>query len=149
MFKQILDVVIPDVTVRDLVSLSGDLRKEWLDYAKVQCIPKTKETPDAQTNIATSEPLKIEFATPLREIEVELFGGKKELALLDEGSEIVLVRKDVWEELGFKVNREQEMMMRTADGSTAPLEGCAEYLEIMVDGLRTWAHVDRGKGWSG
>ncbi|KAJ3877717.1 hypothetical protein F5051DRAFT_311236, partial [Lentinula edodes] len=46
-----------------------------------------------------------------------------------------------WEELGFKVNREQEMMMRTADGSTAPLEGCAEYLEIMVDGLRTWAHA--------
>ncbi|KAJ3924527.1 MAG: hypothetical protein NXY57DRAFT_969692, partial [Lentinula lateritia] len=45
MFRRTLDVVVPDVTVRDLVSLSSDLRKQWIDHTKVQRIPTTTDEP--------------------------------------------------------------------------------------------------------
>ena len=53
----------------------------------------------------------LEFATLLREVEVVVMGRQQELGLLDEGSEIVIVREDLCDELGLKVNRKRRMMM--------------------------------------
>lgn len=131
MFQRILDVTVPNVTVNDLVALSGDLRKEIVDYTRTQRVPKPTQ---AQTTAALA------YSTPLQEIDVRL-AGKEEVGLLDEGSEIVVVRKDVWEELGFKVNPEVEMVMQTANGGKEPMLGCAENLEIEVGGLKTRAHA--------
>ena len=33
------------------------------------------------------------------------------------------------------------MMMQTANGGTEMMEGCTEYLQLVVDGLKTWAHA--------
>ncbi|KAF8805848.1 hypothetical protein BYT27DRAFT_7103566, partial [Phlegmacium glaucopus] len=83
----------------------------------------------------------LEFCTPLREIKVALKGKTSEWGVLDDGSEIVVVRKDLWEELGFDVNKERLMMMQAANGSRERMEGCAEFLEVTVGDVRTWVHA--------
>jgi len=63
------------------------------------------------------------------------------LGLLDEGSEIVIVREDLYDELGLEVNRKRRMMMQTMNGGKEELQRCVEYLELEVGGVKTYAHV--------
>ena len=68
-------------------------------------------------------------------------GRQRELGLLDEGSEIVIVREDLCDELGLEVNRKRRMMMQTANGGKKELQGCVEYLELKVGRVKTYAHT--------
>ncbi|EIW84689.1 hypothetical protein CONPUDRAFT_34772, partial [Coniophora puteana RWD-64-598 SS2] len=77
----------------------------------------------------------------LRELRVTLNGSHEEHALLDEGSEIVVIRQDIWQKLGLPANKERTMIMQTANGTTQEMAGCAEMLEIDVGGIKTWAHA--------
>ena len=61
--------------------------------------------------------------------------------MLDGGSEIVLMREDLWKEVKAPVNMSRKMRMEAANCSMSELPGCAEMLEIDVEGLKTWAHV--------
>jgi len=62
--------------------------------------------------------------------------------LLDEGSEIVVVRKNLWEELSMGlINKKWMMMMEMANRAKEAMEGCTEFLEIKVDGMKTWDHA--------
>lgn len=71
-----------------------------------------------------------------------MVSGKVVVAgVLDEGSEIVVVRKDLWEELGFAVNKARLMLMQSANGLKEVMEGCAEFLELEVGGVKTWVHA--------
>ncbi|KAH7922153.1 hypothetical protein BV22DRAFT_977184, partial [Leucogyrophana mollusca] len=77
----------------------------------------------------------------LREIEVLVNRVKTELGLLDEGSEIVVIREDAWRESQAAINECMRMMMQTANGAFQETKGCLEMLEIDVDGLKKWAHA--------
>lgn len=107
------------------------MRKEIVDYTRTQKIPKATQ---AQATAA------LVYSTPPREIDIQLAGRKEEVDLLDKGSEIVVVRKDVWEELGFKVNPAIEMTMQTANEGKGLILECAENLEIEAKRLKTRAH---------
>ncbi|KAF9472290.1 hypothetical protein BDN70DRAFT_818863, partial [Pholiota conissans] len=74
-------------------------------------------------------------------MEVVVGGKINEMALLDEGSEIVVIRRDLWEETGHGVNKERKMVMETANGGKEAMAGCAEYLKIEVGGIQTYAHA--------
>ena len=63
------------------------------------------------------------------------------MGLLDEGSEIVIMREDLCEELELKVNKKRKMTMQTANGGKEELRGCVEYLELEVGGVKTYAHA--------
>ena len=53
-----------------------------------------------------------------------------------------MVRKDLWEELFVgPMNKKQMMMMEMANGAKEVMEGCTEFLEIKVDGMKTWAYA--------
>jgi len=43
-------------------------------------------------------------------------GRYRKMGLLNEGSEIVIVREDLCKELGLKVNKKKRMIMQTANG---------------------------------
>ena len=84
---------------------------------------------------------QVEFAEPLCKLKVIVNGKKEEPGLLDGGSEIVLIREDLWKEVGASVNVKRKMMMEAVNRLTSELLGCVEMLEIDVEGLKTWAHV--------
>ncbi|KIK32962.1 hypothetical protein CY34DRAFT_42394, partial [Suillus luteus UH-Slu-Lm8-n1] len=77
----------------------------------------------------------------LREIRVTLNGIHSELGLLDEGSEIVVIREDVWRKTNAPINQSVRMHMQTANGGSQEMAGCLEMLEIDVEGIKTWAHA--------
>ncbi|KAG2086156.1 uncharacterized protein F5147DRAFT_542134, partial [Suillus discolor] len=75
------------------------------------------------------------------EICVTLNGVHSELGLLDKGSEIVVIREDIWKKTKAPINKEVRMRMQTANGGSQEMAGCIEMLEIEVEGIRTWAHA--------
>ncbi|KAG2069209.1 hypothetical protein BDR04DRAFT_992891, partial [Suillus decipiens] len=77
----------------------------------------------------------------LRELCVTLNGVHSELGLLDEGSEIVIIREDIWRKTNVPWNQQICMRMQTANGGAKDMGGCIEMLEIDVEGIKTWAHA--------
>jgi len=141
-FKGILEVTVPNITVADLLAISPELRKEAVEHCRTHRVPAPATI--LSTNalaLKTPSPRLIEHTTPLREIRVTLNGVHPELGLLDEGSEIVVIRKDIWEKTKAPINREICMRMQTANGGSQEMAGCVEMLEIDVEGIKTWAHA--------
>jgi len=68
-------------------------------------------------------------------------GRCREWGLLDKGSEIVIVQEDLCKELGLEVNKKRRITMQTADGGKEEMQGCVEYLELEVGGVKTYAHA--------
>ncbi|KAG2052221.1 hypothetical protein BDR06DRAFT_857688, partial [Suillus hirtellus] len=77
----------------------------------------------------------------LRELHVTLNGVHSELGLLDKGSEIVIIREDIWRKTNAPRNQGIRMRMQTANGGAQEMGGCVEMLEIDVNGIKTWAHA--------
>ena len=134
--QKILDVEVPNIQVRDLLALSGDLRREMVDQTRTQ-----NKVPAVGAALVTLPEMPVEFATPLREVEVVVMERHRELGLLDEGSEIVIVREDLCKELGLEVNKKRRMTMQMANGGKEEMQGCVEYLELEVGGVKTYAHA--------
>lgn len=133
--QRILDVEVPNLKVRDLLALSGDLRKQMVENTR------TQKSPLVNAALTSMPSTPLEFATPLREVEVVIMRRQREMGLLDEGSEIVIIREDLCKELGLEVNRERKMIMQTANGGKEEMLGCIEYLELEVGGVMTYAHA--------
>jgi len=84
--QRILNVEVPNVRVHNLLALSGELRREMVDQTHTQ-----NKIPAVGAALVTLPEMPVEFATPLREIEVVVMGRCREMGLLDESSEIVIV----------------------------------------------------------
>jgi len=134
--QRMLEVEVPNIRIRDLLALSGDLQWELVDQTHMQ-----NRMPVVGATLATMPRTLLEFATPLREVVVVVMGRQRELGLLNERSEIVIVREDLCDELGLEVNRKRRMTMQTANGGKEELQGCVEYLELEVGGVKTYAHA--------
>lgn len=142
-----LDVVIPNVTARDILSLSGDMRRTMVERLRITRVPTDPNLKaNAQVHNATLNQQgqavpDLDFCMPLHEMDVVVGGKVVEAALLDEGLEIVVIRKDLWRDSGYGVNKARTMSMQTANLGEEEMEGCVEYLELEVRGIRTWAHA--------
>ncbi|KAG2073700.1 hypothetical protein BDR04DRAFT_1009800, partial [Suillus decipiens] len=77
----------------------------------------------------------------LQELCVTLNRVHSELGLLDEGSEIVIIREDIWRKTNTPQNQQIHMRMQAANGGAQDMGGCVEMLEIDVKGIKTWAHA--------
>lgn len=139
--RRVCETVVQDVTVGDLLGLSAELRKDFTEYTRVVRIPadEARASYAAQGPVAAAAVASpaVDYVTPLREIDVQFANGQVEGALLDQGSEIAVMRQDLWAELGLPLNKEREMRMQCANGSWERIPGCAEGVELYVDGLRT------------
>ncbi|KAG2063734.1 hypothetical protein BDR04DRAFT_1186167 [Suillus decipiens] len=70
-----------------------------------------------------------------------LNGIHGEMALLDEGSELVVIQEDVWKKTRAPINKNIHMRMQTANRGSQDMSGCLEMLKIDIDGIKTWAHA--------
>lgn len=110
-----------------------------VEYSRTYRIPAVVANATVEPDVST--PLLVEYSTPLCELPVKLNGIHEDLALLNEGSEIVVIREDVWKECKVPMNAGLHLKMQTANGGTQLMHGCVEMLEIEVAGIRTWAHA--------
>ena len=74
-------------------------------------------------------------------VTVTLNGIHEDFGLLDDGSEIVVICKDIWKASQAKINSQVRTCMQTANGSIQEMPGCIKMLEINVEGIKSWAHA--------
>ena len=67
--QRMLEVEVPNIRIRDLLALSGDLRWEMVDQTCTQ-----NRMPVVGATLATMPGTLLEFVTPLREVEVVVMG---------------------------------------------------------------------------
>jgi len=72
--QKILDVEVLNIRIRDLLALSGDLRREMVDQTRTQ-----NKVLAVGAALVTLPEMPVEFATPLQEIEVVVIGRCHEL----------------------------------------------------------------------
>jgi hypothetical protein len=129
--QNVLDLVIPSITVSDLLTISPELQKEAVDHCRTQCVPIPSINLSTNVSVPTIQrgtPVEIEHTMPLREICVMLNRVHPELGLLDEGSEIVMIQEDIWRKTNAPRNQQTHMRMQTANGEAQEMGGCIQML---------------------
>jgi hypothetical protein len=89
---------------------------------------------------ANPEPV---HSLPLLEIEVLVGDLSTEHGILNPGSQIVVIRRDLAKEVGAHINTWHHIKMEAANGGTNWTVGCAKYLTMQVGGVpfKIHAHV--------
>ena len=72
------------------------------------------------------------YSLPLREIDVLINQSTFEAGVLDQGSQIVLIRQDLAQEAGVSINTAHQIDMEGANGTVSKTLGCAENLVMQV-----------------
>ena len=81
------------------------------------------------------------FCLPLQEIDVLVNAAVKVPAILDTGSQIVVIRHDIVQSLGVDVNYQRLIEMEGANGATNWTVGCAENLTLQVGDVSFKVHA--------
>ncbi|KAH9010333.1 hypothetical protein EDB84DRAFT_1226806, partial [Lactarius hengduanensis] len=82
----------------------------------------------------------------LREIDVMINDAITEAGVLDQGSQIVVIRWDLAQEAGVSINHDHRLDMEGANGVVSKTLGCAENLTMRVGDVTFAIHahvVDR------
>lgn len=83
----------------------------------------------------------VEYSTPQRELCITINSIHDKLTLLDEGSEIVVIRENIWRKSNVEMNAAVQLKMQIANGDTKNMIGCLKMLKISIDDIKMWAHV--------
>jgi hypothetical protein len=135
-FERTLDIPLR-VTQRELLVISGDIRKKMKDIVTARHVPVTSNpVQDAMyTNAIPSDDSDLVVAVdaaPLRTVEGILDGRITTECLLDQGSSIVAMRRDVWEKLGVPLHSERVLHMESSHGTIAPTLGQIKNFPIQI-----------------
>jgi len=132
---------LTQVTPAHLYAASPAVRKEILERLHVQHVevasygeapdlaPFTAESPPPAKSRLTHCP-EPEYSLPLQEIDINLGEGISEPGLLDPGSQIVVIRRDLAQEINAHVSPGLWIEMEGANGYTNWTLGCAEFLQM-------------------
>ncbi|KAH9046514.1 hypothetical protein EDB84DRAFT_1264936, partial [Lactarius hengduanensis] len=86
-------------------------------------------------------PRTVEYSLPLREIDITVNGIVSEAGVLDQGSQIVVIRKDLAEEADARINQANQLRMEAANGSVCKTYGCAENLTMQIGDITFPIHA--------
>jgi len=83
------------------------------------------------------------FCLPLQEVDVVINNSIHVPAILDTGSQITVIRQDIVQSLGAKINYQRLIEMEGANGATNWTIGCAKNLTLQVGdaAFKVHAHV--------
>ncbi|KAF6761017.1 hypothetical protein DFP72DRAFT_881994 [Ephemerocybe angulata] len=141
------------LSMRELLSVAPDLRKGVRELISTKRIPTGTDAKqsllssigdDADTATANLVSVLLNAlpanasktvandAETLRTIEVELDGRVKVDAILDDGSQIIGIRRDIWERLGLPLRSDHRMTMEAANASTSQTLGLLPNLKVYI-----------------
>jgi len=82
-----------------------------------------------------------DYSLPLQEIDISFGNGISEPGLLDLGSQIVIIRQDLAQEINTRISPRLRIEMEGANGYTNWTLGCAKFLPMQVGGVPFKLHV--------
>ena len=115
------------------------LRSRRVETASFEQADGEEMDPVSVLRLATRREAK--FSLPLREIDVLVNSRKTEAGVLDQGSQIVVIREDLANEVGAQINTQRVLQMKGANSSTSRTLGCAEDLEMRIGDVSFTIHA--------
>jgi hypothetical protein len=84
-----------------------------------------------------------EYTVPLQKIDILVDGRMMEAAVINPGSQIVAIQKDLTDSLAMKPNPDAALEMEAANSATNWTLGCVEYLTLQIGDIpfKVHAHV--------
>ncbi|KAF5355122.1 hypothetical protein D9756_005719 [Leucocoprinus leucothites] len=134
-----LYAISPDV--RKLMKVQVTPRKLLVDGASVTVVEEAEEhdkPAEAVSTLIQSTPAPVGdlvVAKPvmeLRTLPVTLEGQLEVNAILDEGSQIIGLRRDLWEKLGLPIHSDQTMLLESANKSCNTTMGLLHNLRVSI-----------------
>ena len=139
------------ISTRELLSVAPDVRRQIKDQLITKRIATSAfvETEEQSTpsnvfnaNVAEDQDRLIvaKHAEGLRVIDI-LIQGVKVIATVDDGSEIVSIRQDVWERIGLPIRSDKIMIMESANKTRDQTMGLLQDLKINIRGYDFYLQV--------
>ena len=149
--KQVMDWILEgkldQITPAHILATSPPIRKELVERLR----PRRVETGSfEQVSTDSTNPVSVleltaqreaEFSLPLREIDVLVNNLRTEAGVLDQGSQIVVIREDLAKEVGAQINTQRTLRMEGANSSTSRTLGCAEDLSMRIGDVSFSLHA--------
>jgi hypothetical protein len=133
-------------TPAHILAASPTIRKELSEKLR----PRRVETNSIEEVSTLAIPFSVmevatqrvpEYSLPLREVDVMINHTILEAGVLDQGSQIVLIRKDLAQEAGVHINTRHQIDMEGANGTVTKTLGCAENLVMQVGDIEFEIHA--------
>jgi integrase-like protein/reverse transcriptase-like protein/aspartyl protease len=147
--KQVMDWILEGkldhITPAHIFATSPPIRKELVERLR----PRRIET-NSFEQVSHTDPVSVleltakreaEYSPPLREIDVLVNNLCTEAGILDQGSQIVVIREDLAKEVGARINTQLTLRMEGANGSTSRTLGCAEDLKMRIGDVSFTIHA--------
>ena len=149
--KQVMDWILEgkldQITPAHILASSPPIRKELAERLR----PRRVETASfEQASGDSMDPVSVlefaarreaEFSLPLREIDVLVNNLRTEAGVLDQGSQIVVIREDLAKEVNARINTQRTLRMEGANGGTSRTLGCAEDLSMRIGDVSFTIHA--------
>ncbi|KAJ3555385.1 hypothetical protein NP233_g12224 [Leucocoprinus birnbaumii] len=139
------------ISQRELLAIAPEVRKHLKEQVTTHRVPMgppatatSLENAANDVEISVSSFIQPHLSSPsnpiivakpvedLRTIALELDGKVIVDAILDEGSQVIGIRKDIWEKLGLPLLRDQNMVMESANGTKEATLGLLRDLPVRI-----------------
>ncbi|HEV7737453.1 MAG TPA: retropepsin-like aspartic protease, partial [Chlamydiales bacterium] len=132
------------VSQRELLAISPELRKLFVEACKVNRVPLTVErrsssgTQTATTLMTQAEPL---YTSPVMELDVAVNGQYSETGIYDPGAELVCISEAAVKELKLPFTTDIKLNMRDANGGCQETFGLVENLGLKISNITIPVHA--------
>jgi len=154
--EQTMDTQVT-LTTREILAIAPDVRKHIKeqittkrtlnsDSATIANLGNLAESLSASTYMATlpvrqDNIVVAKHTEELRAIDVLIEGKVQMEAVVDDGSQIIGIRKDKWEELGIPIRSDHQMVMESANKTRDHTMGLLQDLVLEIGGYRFYLQV--------
>ncbi|KAG9052021.1 hypothetical protein FS842_010624 [Serendipita sp. 407] len=139
-----------ELTLDELLALAPSLRKKVSENTKVKRVPITM----VKANVVSGDfeedgdylvapamlTREARYTAPLPQVEAIINGQERKRGLLDSGSQLNLMSKDLYESLGLPINQEATINMRGVNLQAMKSIGICENVELRFGNVQTVAH---------
>jgi hypothetical protein len=148
LFKWLLDGKLSLITPAHILAASPGIRKELIERLKTRRvdaggydIPSIPKPVPPSSVLKFSTPRPAEYSLPLREIDVLVNGIVPEAGILDQGSQIIVIRWDLAREAEVQFNPNFQLEMEGANGLSSKTMGCAKNLTMEIGDVSFEVHA--------
>ena len=139
LFNWLLEGKLGQATLVHILAASAPIHKDLVERLCTRHV-------DTGTfeQLTTPDPAPLpepEYSLPLQEIDVIVGGHNTEAGVIDPGSQIVAIRKDLADEVAACINPGVRLEMEGANGATNWTLGCAEHLTMQVGDVSFTLHA--------
>ncbi|HEX4714522.1 MAG TPA: retropepsin-like aspartic protease, partial [Ktedonobacteraceae bacterium] len=140
LFNLLLEGKLTQATPAHILAASASIRKDLVERLRTRRVEAAvfEQPSPSPVSMPSPEP---EYSLPLQEIDILVGGHSTVAGVIDPGSQIVAIRKDLADEVTAGINPGVRLEMEGANGATNWTLGCAEHLAMQVGDIPFTLHA--------